>query len=164
MNRLKFLTRTKFLWAAFVVSLIMLAAFGAVMRVWNFEMLDMMDTAKDVSAALDSMTLEQRRAHIIMTLSLDVAYPLTTAALLGGLVLKFFGRGSLWLALPALGFLAADLIEGVAQIMLLSGQTDFMDLKLIMTPLKMQLLTIAFIFALAACLFGVFQKLRRAPI
>ena len=157
----EFLQRRKTLWITFWTTLIMTMIFGLIMQVWGFEIIDEMYDATAILAHIDAMTSAQRTAHIWMTATLDVAYPLSYGALFIGMALRFFGKAALWIALPSMLVIPVDLTEGIVQVFLLNGYSDIAYLKEIVTPLKLLLFVWGFVFALIALGVGVYGKYRK---
>lgn len=135
----QYLSKTRTLWVTFALTLGLTLAFGVVMKIWNFGIIDEMYHAEQIRAHIEAMSPKQRIVHAWMTGTLDVAYPFAYGALFIGVAVKVFGRYGLWLALPSIGVIPADLIEGFSQIMLLTGHENFMAVKLIATPIKLVL-------------------------
>lgn len=136
---LKSLSNTKVLWASFVLTLILTLGFGVIMYIWQFGIIDEMYIAEDIGAHLQTMTEQQRTVHAWMTGTLDVAYPFAYGAFFIGIALRYFGRFGIYLALPSLLCIPADLTEGLAQVMILTGHEGWMTLKTIATPIKLVL-------------------------
>ena len=151
------LAQTKTLWITFCLTVALTAAFGLVMYFGQFGIIDEMYIAEDIRAHIDAMTPRQRMMHAWMTGTLDIAYPLAYGAFFMGMAMKYFERFGRWLALPSFLVIPADLIEGFAQIMLLTGHESFMGLKLIATPAKLTL----FLLGLCITIFALFLAGRR---
>jgi len=109
------------------------------MLVWQFGIIDEMYVAEDIRMHIKEMTETQRTVHAWMTGTLDVAYPFVYGAFFAGVALRFFGRFGMYLALPSLLCIPADLTEGLAQVMLLTGQEEWMAVKTTATPIKLVL-------------------------
>ncbi len=148
-----FLTNKRTLWTLFVITLLLTVFFGVVMQIWDFMLIDEMFNADQINNHIISMTVAQKQAHIWTTATLDVLYPLAYGGLFAGIALKAFGKSGLWLALPSLLCIPVDLTEGYAQVMLLTGNAEFMSLKTITTPLKLAL----FITGLAIAIVGLIK-------
>lgn len=145
---LNFLTQTKVLWTLLAITIATTVAFGVVMQIWDFMLIDEMYDAEQISSHIAAMTDTQKDVHIWTTVSLDVLYPLVYGPLFAGVALKAFGKNGLLLALPSLLCIPADLTEGFAQVMLLSGHADYMGLKTTMTPIKFLLFIPGFLIAI----------------
>ncbi|MGC1507002.1 hypothetical protein [Ketobacter sp.] len=151
------LTNKKTLWTLFVITLLLTLSFGVVMQIWDFMLIDEMSNADQIDNHIATMTATQKLAHIWTTATLDVLYPLAYGGLFAGVALKAFGKAGLWLALPSLLCIPVDLTEGYAQVMLLTGNAEFMSLKTLTTPIKLAL----FIAGLVIAIVGLI-KLRKA--
>ncbi len=133
------------------------------MHVWDFLVIDEMFVKPDILAHLSAMTDEQKRVHTITTATLDVAYPFAYGVFQAGMAYRFLGPWGRWIAPLSLICIPIDLTEGLAQVMLLSGNTDWVDLKVIVTPLKLALYLPGLGFALLALLILGSRTLRRRP-
>ncbi|MEP1231702.1 MAG: hypothetical protein ABJG88_13600 [Litorimonas sp.] len=112
-------------------------AFGVTMHLWQFSIIDEMYVADDIAAHIQAMTETQKTVHAWMTGTLDVAYPFAYGAFFIGIAMRYFGRFGIFLAMPSLLCIPVDLIEGLAQIMLLTGHEDWMNVKILVTPIKL---------------------------
>jgi len=142
-------TSKRGLWAAFFIFVALNAGFLIVMKSYGFSIIDEMWRPDQILSHIADMSPEQRRAHAWMTSTLDVAYPLTYAALFGGLTIKAFPHKA-WLALPILICVLVDLVEGVSQVMLLNGHESWVGLKSVVTPVKLILFITGVVTAIAA--------------
>lgn len=154
------LKQTTTLWILFLLTIGMTAAFGLIMYIWDFGVIDEMYHADEILAHIGAMTPTQRSVHSWMTATLDVAYPFAYGGLFVGVALRFFGRFGPWLALPSLAVIPVDLTEGVIQVLLLNGYEHVVGLKEIVTPLKLALYLPGLALTLIALAIGVFRKLR----
>ena len=145
---LNFLTQKNVLWWLLGITLLTTLAFGVVMHIWDFILIDEMYNPEQISSHIAAMSGEQKHVHIWTTATLDVLYPLVYGPLFAGVALKAFGKHGLLLALPSLLYIPADLIKGYSQVMLLSGNADYMSLKTTMTPIKFALFFPGFIIAI----------------
>lgn len=139
------------LWVFFALTLILTAAFIAAMSIWDFTVIDEMYHADQIQSHVELMSPLQRRVHIIVTATLDVLYPLIYGGLFAGLCLNAFPKYK-WLAAPALICIPVDLLEGVSQIRILQGHMSWIDVKVIVTPIKLGLFFAALLLALLAVL------------
>lgn len=139
------------LWAAFFIFVILNAVFVAVMQIYRFTIIDEMWDPTMILAHVEAMSPRQRTAHAWLTGTADVAYPLTYAALFGGLALKAFPARR-WLALPILLCVPADLVEGLSQVMILTGEEGWVAVKAVATPVKLLLFITGVVIGLAALL------------
>ena len=160
-DRLQFLTRNRILWATFLTTLALTVMFGVVMQIWQFEIIDEMYVADQILAHIDAMTPEQREVHAWLTATIDVAYPLAYGGFFIGVALKAFPRAGLLLALPSMLVIPTDLIEGFAQVMLLSGDASYIDIKVAATPIKLMLFVVGLVITLAG-LVSLYLERRKA--
>ena len=119
------------------------------MRVYGFTIIDEMWRPSAILEHVASMTPLQRTAHAWLTGTVDVAYPITYAALFGGLANKAF-PDKRWIALPILLCVPADLAEGLSQVMILTGHEGWVALKAVATPLKLLLFIAGVLIGLVA--------------
>jgi len=132
----KFFTSNKTLWAAFIALILLSLAFLAVMKIWNFEIIDEIYDPAKLTTHLSHLTDEQKRVHAWTTGTLDVAYPFAYGILFIGMALKCFGKVGPFLALaPAL---------------ILNGDHSLIPAKTIVTPFKLILFSIGLLVSLAA--------------
>ncbi len=150
------LTSNRALWSSFALTLVLTAAFGVVMAVWDFAIIDEMYRPDAIRAHVAEMSAEQRRVHAWMTGTLDVAYPFAYGACLGGMALRAF-PDKRWLLLPILVCIPADLVEGLSQVMILTGHDGWVAVKAVATPVKLA----AYITAIGIALAGLTVLLRR---
>lgn len=144
-----FLVSTAGLWITFIATVLLTLSFLPVAGIWELTLLDGISAPEAVREVLAGMTTEQRTAHVWITATMDVAYPLAYGGLFAGVALRFFPRHGLKLALPALIVVPVDLFEGAVQILALTGMADWVVLKAFVTPLKMTLFYIGFVIAVA---------------
>ena len=130
------LGESRALWIAFVLTLLITAAFPAAAQMWSLSFVDAISDPGEVRALLATMSADQRFAHAVITATLDVAYPLAYGALFIGSAYAFYGRFGWMLALPFVVLIATDLLEGVVQVLALLEMVDWIDAKAILTPLK----------------------------
>ena len=132
------LTETETLWFTFWLTITQTLCFGLVMLVWDFEIIDEIYDARQITIRIAGMTPKQRQVHIWMTATLDVLYPFSYASFFVGATVKAFpGSTGSWLIIPTLLCIPADLIEGYSQVMLLNGHAEYMWVKTIATPIKL---------------------------
>lgn len=147
------------LWAYFVLTLGLSVGFLIVMAVWNFTVIDEIFQRKLIMEHVEAMTTKQRHVHIVTTATLDVLYPFAYGGLLAGLTWHAFPAGR-WLAWPILVCIPVDLIEGVAQILILSGHMDWVGVKVIVTPIKLGLFGLGCLIGIVALIISLYRKWR----
>lgn len=135
------------LWGLFALFVLETIGFGVIMMVWDFHIIDEMSNPASIIAHIEAMSGLQRHVHVVMTATLDVAYPLTYGALFAGLALKVFRP---IFAVPSILAVLIDLTEGVVQVLALSGHMQFIWLKAYVTPLKLVFFISAAVIAIIA--------------
>ena len=136
-NFLQFLTKSKTLYITFFITIFLTFCFGLAMHVGGFQIIDEMYNAENIRRHVAAMTPAQKSIHSWLTGTVDVLYPFAYAAFFIGIAVKCFGRLGIWLAIPSLLAIPADLTEGFAQIMILQGHDSFISLKVWATPIKL---------------------------
>lgn len=148
-NLLATLQRTNTLLILFAMTVVMTLAFGVVMYLGDFHIIDEMYHAPTILSHIEAMTAQQKSIHIWMTATLDVAYPFVYGALLVGITLRTFDKYTGWLIVPCVAVIPVDLLEGVVQVLLLSGNEQVAGFKTVLTPLKLTLLCIGLVICAA---------------
>lgn len=154
------LTKTTTLWTTFAATIVMTVLFGVIMKVWDFTIIDEMSDPAAISAHIDAMTATQRNVHAWMTGTLDVAYPLAYGAFFVGMALRFLGRWRMVLALPGVLVVPVDLLEGVIQILALTGVDSVIWAKAYVTPLKLFLWFAALGVAVLAAAIAIRRRIQ----
>lgn len=154
------LTRPSTLAASLVAYLGLSGAFLVVMLVWDFQVIDEVFRRDAILAHVEAMTAEQRRVHAITTATLDVAYPFAYGAFQAGMAYRYLGRWGRWIAPLSLLCIPVDLLEGLAQVLILTGSEGFVGLKTVVTPLKLGLYLPGLAGALAAAAIALRRRLR----
>ena len=157
---LTFLGRTKVIWFTFVTTLILTVAFGAVMEVWQFQLVDEMSRRDEFLPHISNLTDLQKKVHIWTTATLDVAYPLMYGAFFIGTTVRVFKKKGVFWTIPAMLVIPTDLAEGVTQVLLLNGNEAIAWLKEILTPVKFFLFFLALIISAIALITGLIRKIR----
>ena len=145
-----FLTRTPILWISGVLYLIMTLAFAIIMKVWDFQVIDEMFIKADILAHIEAMSAEQQRVHAMTTATLDVAYPFAYGIFQAGMAYRYLGSWGKWIAPLSLICIPFDLTEGFSQVMLLTGSLQYVELKTVVTPIKLALFTLGLVAAVVA--------------
>ncbi|MEM9622158.1 MAG: hypothetical protein AAF993_10945 [Pseudomonadota bacterium] len=157
----QFLTRSDVLWISFIAYVCLSLGFVLVMQAWDFLVIDELFIADDILAHLAGMSALQKEVHVLTTATLDVAYPFAYGIFQAGMAYRFLGRWGKWIAPLSLICIPIDLVEGFAQVMLLSGALDYVDLKVIVTPMKLAVYVPGLLFALVALVILVYRTVRR---
>lgn len=133
-------------------------AFGIWIQRYNLHIIDEISDPAQIRAVVDAMTPEQMAAHWWMTLSLDYFYPLAYGAFFAGLALRYFGSAGLWLVVPSMIVVPADIIENTIQLFILSGDDSLIGVKAIATPIKLVSFIVAALIALIALIYAVYSR------
>ncbi len=151
----QFITRTSLLLALFVIFLAMSIGFQFWKPLVGGKYLDSVALPAEVHNLLVEMSPAEKDSHFLMTLSLDMLYPLVYGSLFAGLTLRAFGSHVSWLSIPAFLVIPADLAENVIQLIALKGNEALLPLKAVLTPAKSALFFIAGVIALASLAYAV---------
>lgn len=153
---------TRTLWWLFILTLLLTASFVVCSSLWNLTLLDGVSSPVEVRRILIGMSPEQITAHIWITATLDVAYPLAYGGLFAGVALSMFETYGRYLAVPALLAIPVDLLEGVVQVLALTDTWDLIDMKAYVTPVKTALFLSGLAIACAAWVKWLVVRIRRA--
>ena len=129
--------------AALVATVVLTALFPVAAGHFGLTLLDAVADPTEARALIEGLTREQRQAHAWITGTLDVAYPLTYGALFLGATLRFFPRKGVLLAIPILIGVPADFLEGLVQILALTGQVDWLAAKAVLALVWWDLIRLA---------------------
>lgn len=143
------LTQGRTIWALFFLLIVLTLIFLLVMKIWDFHVIDEMSNPEAIRAHIAAMSPEQRRVHLVTSATLDVVYPFVYGALFIGMAWKFFPRASRFLVPLIALTIPVDLAECLVQVLALSGNDDVVDLKAIITPVKLVLFFIGVFTAIA---------------
>ena len=157
------LASTRMLWTTFILTLMMTFAFQYLAGVWALSFIDAMSDPEVVRAEILAMSAEQRTAHAWITATLDVAYPLTYGALFAGSAQCFFPKWGARIGAAMAVLVAVDLLEGVVQVLALTGVTDWLDAKQILTPAKTGLFLAGFAIMVAGWVVWLIRRIRANP-
>jgi len=120
------------------------------MGIWNFQVIDELFIKQEIIDSVAALNQTQTKVHILTTATLDVAYPFAYGAFQAGMAYRYLGRIGTFIAPLSLLCIPVDLIEGFAQVMILSDHAQFIDLKTIATPIKLLLYVPGLLAALVA--------------
>jgi len=152
------ITTTRNLWLLFVATVLITFGFPVVTNIWGITLIDGISSPDEVRAVIAQMTDQQRLVHAWTTATLDVAYPLAYGMLFAGAALRFFPKYGFYLAILPFTAIPVDLFEGVVQILALTGNADYLDLKAVVTPLKSGLFLFGLLVSVIAWLrWGYFR-------
>ena len=145
---------------ALLATLVLTALFPVIAGHFGLTLLDAVADPTEARALVEGLTKEQRQAHAWITGTLDVAYPLAYGALFFGATLRFFPRKGALLAIPILIGVPADFLEGLVQLLALTGQVDWLAAKAVLTPVKGG----AFVYGAVMALLGVALSFREQGV
>jgi hypothetical protein len=154
------LKERRVLLVALVATLVLTALFPVVAGHFGLTLLDAVADPTEARALIEGLNSEQRQAHAWITGTLDVAYPLAYGALFLGATLRFFPRKGALLAIPILIGVPADFLEGLVQLLALTGQVDWLAAKALLTPVKGG----AFVYGAVMALLGVALSFREKGV
>ena len=145
--RNSWITKDLTLWIALVLSVLLTIVIPLAAKSLDLTLLDGITSPSKARNILDQMTQNQKELHVWITATLDVAYPLSYGSLFAGSALRFFQKYGIYLALPALLAIIADLIEGFIQILALTDTSDLLALKEYVTPFKYGMVILGLVIA-----------------
>ena len=145
------LSEGRVLLVSLAATAVLTALFPVVAGQFGLTLLDAVADPTEARALVAGLAEEQRQAHAWITATLDVAYPLAYGALFLGATVRFFPRQGVLLAIPILIGVPADFLEGLVQILALTGQVDWLAAKAVLTPVKGG----AFVYGAVMALLGV---------
>ncbi len=154
------LSQTRVLWISFIATILLTIAFQVAVPVWDLILLDAIADPAEVRAALAAMSPEQHTIHAWVTATLDVAYPVAYGALFIGSGYRFYGRYGWLVALPAIVLVPVDLVEGVVQVLALTGIADWIDSKAYITPLKTGLFLVGIVTTIGGWVIWLVNRIR----
>jgi len=134
-------------------------AFGLWIQRFDLHIIDEISDPDQIRSVVAAMTPAQKSAHWWMTLSLDYFYPLAYGSFFAGIAFRYFGKNGLWLAVPALICVPADIVENTIQLFILSGDESLIWLKAIVTPIKLVTFIIGALIALAGLGLGAYRRI-----
>lgn len=154
------LTRTSTLWILGISTPLLFCAFPIVSSYWGFNFIDSISSPEELRTIISGMSAEQKSSHAFATSTLDVAFPISAGLLFAGVALRFFPNYGSFLALAGLLLIPVDLFEGVIQVLALTGTSDLLDLKAVVTPLKFCFLLGGLAIAIVAWASWAYSKIR----
>lgn len=128
------------------------------MWVWDFQVIDELFRSHEILASVAELDETQKRVHILVTATLDVAYPFAYGIFQSGMAYRYLGWWGKFLAPLSLLCIPVDLVEGFSQVMILSGKTQFLDVKVFVTPIKLLLYLTGLGAALVAIVVAAFAR------
>ncbi|MFT7473022.1 MAG: hypothetical protein ACI8XU_002926 [Kiritimatiellia bacterium] len=145
-----FLKQSKTLWLLLLATIALALGFQLTTPFAGGALLDVSTTFAASEELLQSMSAQQKRAHLWITLLLDVPFPFAYGGLFLGLCLRHGGRFALYFAAPAFLVIPVDLIENAVQAIALLGNETLLPAKAYLTPAKFLLFYAAAIVAIGS--------------
>ena len=145
-----FISKTSTLWLLFFASVGLMCIAHWMVGHWQILLMDETASPALLRDLLAQMTAAQKQAHITLTSTVEILLPFALGGFFAGVALKFYPRYGFYLALPSLLAIPADLVEGVIQVLALTGSYDLLSLKAVVTPVKIALYAVGFLLALVA--------------
>ncbi|MCW8194834.1 hypothetical protein F6455_08545 [Proteobacteria bacterium 005FR1] len=155
LNGLQKLSTGSTLWLLFSASVVILLAIRYAAASWGLELLDEIYRPDQVREALREMSQEQKLAHVWISASLDLIFPLVLGGLLGGLTIKLLPSCVRYLLIPVATAVLVDLWENTLQIVVLLELKNVVEAKAIATAVKMA----AYLVALTIVMLGACKSL-----
>ncbi|MBE9066430.1 hypothetical protein IQ260_07170 [Leptolyngbya cf. ectocarpi LEGE 11479] len=143
------------LWSALALTVLLMLTILMVASRFHLPLLDRISSPNKARDKIEEMDARQRKAHVWITATLDVALPLSYGYLFAGTALRFFPKYGAYLILPALLAILVDLTEGGIQILALTSVADLLELKKYVTPLKFGLVVLGGTIAIAGLAKGI---------
>ena len=143
----------------------MMGAFGWALETWQTPLLDSLWNPQRVSEQLERVMSDEahRRQHILISTTLDVAFPIGVGGFLHALTRRTFKCPPWnWRTWPALAFILADLIEGGVHVAMLNSVAGLIPAKCVITMTKYALVNIAALIASFGLLAAIWRS-SRAP-
>lgn len=134
-------------------------AFGLWIQVHDLHIIDEVSDPEKIRMIVAAMTPEQRSAHWWMTLVLDYVYPIAYGMFFAGLALRYFGKAGLWLAVPTMICVPADIVENTMQLLILAGDESAIEVKAIATPIKLVTFIVGVVITLAGLGIASYRRI-----
>lgn len=150
--------------SALAISFGAMVLLGALLRQTGQAIGGMLDLTLDGASAralLAQLSPWQRDVHAHATMLYDGLYPLAYGAFFAGLAIRLGGRRARWIAVTMLAGMMTDYAENIVQLLALGGLADWLDAKMVLTPLKFALTGVAVIATLVLAVRTGLRKLRR---
>ena len=147
---LSLLRDSKTIWILLAATVALAIGFQLATPLTGAALLDSSAALEDSQVLLQAMSAEQKRAHLWITVLLDVPFPFAYGGLFLGLCLRHGGKYALWLAAPAFLVIPVDLIENTVQVIALLGNESLLPTKEVLTPTKFTLVYTAAVIALGS--------------
>jgi len=158
---LDFLAKTPVILFLLITQILLGASFLFVEPTIGGPLLDLQMNGADAANRLAQMTAEQKHIHTVVTMTLDLFYPLVYGGFFIAIVARFAKRFRLTLAVPACIAIVADFAENAVQVLALGGNESFLAAKDFLTPLKYYAFGIASIIGITLLLIALVKWTRR---
>jgi len=131
-----YLASGRFLVLLLLIAIVVGISFGLAGRSLGGPLLDMISGVPANQVRLAAMTPDQRVAHLWVTLTLDIVYPLAYGGGLANFAARFATTHKLLVAMPGLFLILADLFENAMIVLMLNGDSGVIPLKVVATEVK----------------------------
>lgn len=145
-----FLKQSRTLWLLLLATIALAIGFQITTPFAGGALLDVSTTLAASEELLQVMSIQQKRAHLWITVLLDVPFPFAYGGLFLGLCLRHGGRFAFYLAAPAFLVIPVDLIENAVQVIALLGNETLLPAKAYLTPAKFLLFYAAAMVAIGS--------------
>jgi len=156
----KHLRNIKTLQVLFIIALPLLILSKWSVEHWNLVLLDGISDAETARTLLVEMTHQQVQGHLWFTSTIDVILPFAAAGFFASAILVSFKKYGPYLATLALLAIPLDLSEGVIQVLALTNNADFLDVKSYSTPIKKACYDIGFLASVAGLIQWLYLKIK----
>lgn len=126
----------RFLIFLLAVAILVGMAFGYFGGQLGGPLLDMLSDPAANEARLAAMSADQRSTHLLITLALDVIYPIAYGGGFANLSARLVDRNKLLVAAPGLALILVDLTENVLIALMLQGDAAVIPAKTLATQVK----------------------------
>ena len=157
---LDFLAKTPVILFLLITQILLGASFLFVEPVIGGPLLDLQMNGVDAANRIAQMTPEQKHIHTVVTMTLDLFYPLVYGGFFIAIVARFAKRFRPTLAAPACIAIVADFAENIVQVLALGGNDRFLAAKDVFTPLQYYAFGIAAIICITLLLIAVVKWTR----
>ena len=152
--KLKYLKKKSVQFVLFAGVILTMVVISLVVRHYQLELLDEIISPEKARSVISAATEQQRIVHAWVTGTLDVIFPLLYGSLFVGAALSYYKSAGKFLAILVFVAVPCDLVEGVVQVLALTDTFDLLDLKIVITPIKMA----SFLFGWLVFFVGVVKS------
>lgn len=136
---LSVLLRPWLFWFSLAGALVCTGLFQWLSQIYQLQLLDAMWIPEQARSAIATMSEAQRSAHIWITGTLDVVYPMLYGLFFINAGCRYWPKLTRWIVRLCALLVLSDLLEGVVQLLALLGWADLLVCKLLLTPAKLAL-------------------------